>query len=348
MYISHSRPWISDFDRQAVNKVLESGMISKGSKSLEFELAVTHYNGLEKSFLCTSGTAAIGLALQAIGITAGDEVILPDYVCENVYRAIASTGATPVLCDVNQYGVITPSNVATLLSPRTKSIIGVHIFGHVCDIEGLMQFKIPVIEDACQAFGLIINGKKAGSMGTLGIYSFHATKCFTSGEGGMLVSNDPEMTDKIEEFLIKTKCSSVQHNGISDLHAALGLSQLERYPSFIERRLEIKKQYDACINKINTVQTNYPNDAEFLFRYILKSQLPFVELKKKFWDYGIHIRQGVDQLLHKRTDTEDKHFSMSTELFESNFSIPYYPSLTNNEVSAVINALKEIFDGNRN
>ena len=342
--VPHSRPWVEGVDRLAVDDALREGMIARGSRVQAFENSIADYLGAAGGVACTSGTAALVLALKALDVRAGDEVILPTYVCWNVLAAICSVNAIPRFCDVDQTGVITLDTVRDVISIRTRAIIAVHIFGHPCDIPSLEALGLPIIEDACQAFGLEVNGKRAGVAGTVSILSFHATKCMTTGEGGMLVTADPRWLDRARALLNSTNCENASSVGsMSDIQAALGLAQLKRYSSFLERRAEMLRVYHQVGRLLNGARPGYPTDARFLYRYTLHTERDFEQVRARFLARGVKVRRGVDQLLHRRLGLDDQGFPSANRLFDRVVSLPFHPSLTIDEQAQVLRAAEEVF-----
>lgn len=200
--ILHSKPWISKEDIEAVNNSLKNGMIGQGDMVANFEENISNYIGTQDTVITGSGTEALILALLALEIGVGDEVILPTYVCHSVADAIIAVGATPVFCDSGQYWVVTPEAVLEKISSKTKAIIVVHIYSIMADIELFLGFGLPIIEDCCQAFGANNGISMAGSKGIISVFSFHATKCLTTGEGGAVTSSDQLIMDKIRSIKV--------------------------------------------------------------------------------------------------------------------------------------------------
>ena len=341
--VPHSRPWIEGADRLAVDDALREGMVARGSRVQAFEDSVADYLGASGGVACTSGTAALVLALKALDVRAGDEVILPTYVCWNVLSAICSVDAIPRLCDVDETGVITLETVRDAINMRTRAIIAVHIFGHPCDITSLEALGLPIIEDACQAFGLEVNGRQAGVRGAVGVLSFHATKCMTTGEGGMLVTADARWLDRARALLNSANYENASTAGsMSDIQAALGLAQLKRYSSFLERRSEMLRVYHQVGCQLNGARPGYPADARFLYRYTLHTDLNFEQVRAGFLARGVQIRRGVDQLLHRRLGLDDQLFPSANRLFDRVVSLPFHPSLTIDEQAQVLRAAEEV------
>jgi UDP-4-amino-4-deoxy-L-arabinose-oxoglutarate aminotransferase len=286
------------------------------------------------------------LALKVLKIGTGDEVILPTYVCWSVVAAITASGATPRFCDVNEQGVITVQTVSGQINSRSRAIVAVHIFGHPCDIISLGNLGLPVIEDACQAFGLEIGSVPAGALGTFGILSFHATKCMTTGEGGMLVSSDPELIKHARKLVESAdKSNAAGFAVMSDLQAALGMAQLTRYSSFLERRRETFDAYHQAICGLEDVNPGYWGEPVFLFRYTLRAQQGFEWAHSALLKHGVQARRGVDDLLHRQFGLGDCDFPYAFNIFSKTISLPFYPSLSQDEQSQVIRAMQEVFSG---
>lgn len=318
-------------------------MIAEGCGVRLFEQQVASFLGARHATAQSSGTAALILALRALGIGAGDQVVIPTYVCRNVLDAVVSVGAEAALCDVNQSGLITRETVSPHITPSTKAIIAVHIFGHVCDIASLKSFGIPVVDDACQAFGATVQGQMAGASSDVGVVSFHATKCLTSGEGGMLITDNDIIAGHAHALCRSGGGHSPRLVApMSDLQAALGLEQLKRYESFISRRREIASLYDQTIDSISAASIGH-RDQGYKFRYTVRVQArhrDFDEIQREFSSVGIQVRRGVDALLHRGRHLPDAEYPGASRLFEHNVSIPFYPALTENEVSRICDAMK--------
>lgn len=344
--IPHSQPWITNADKDAILSVLASGMISKGDVTSEFENRICDYLGVKHGIGQSSGTAALILALRTLDTRQGDEIILPTYVCRSVLEAVISVGGTPVLCDVNESGVITEETVYHHITSKTKAIIAVHILGHPCDFETLKDTGITIIEDVCQALGLSINGVMAGTSGDVSILSFHATKCCTTGEGGMLVTQRTDLAERARQLadgsLIPSQRSVAP---ISDMQAALGLSQMARYPQFVERRTELRKQYEESAHRFD-VAIGSSDKSNMLFRFILRSEKPFEALQARFHEKGISVRRGVDELLHRILGMDDSRFPNAVVLYQKSVSVPFYPALISNDAAAVCSAFSILKDGN--
>lgn len=336
--IPHSRPWITSEDLDRVAAVLRGGMIAQGALVARLEADVCRELGARGGVATASGTAALVLALRTLAVASGAEVVLPTYVCRSVLDAVLTVGASPVLCDVGHGYVLTPETVRPHLTPRTAAIIAVHIFGLPADVAALARLGVPVIEDACQAFGVRTGGRALGTSGLMGVFSFHATKCLTTGEGGMVVTND-------ERLLARAR--ALRDGGLdgrvaapmSDLQAALGLSQLHRYDQFITRRDVLRARYRAALPRCAPVVGD-PAGAEGFFRLPLRVAPPVDALRASLAARGVQSRRGVDALLHRDRGLSDGDFPTAVRLFDETLSLPFYPALSAAECDAVIAALE--------
>jgi len=341
--IAHSKPWLTEDDIKAVEYVLRGGMIDRGSQTSRFEKEIANYVGAKFSLAQGSGTAALILALKALGIKKGDGVVLPTYSCRNVLEAVLSVDAKPQICDVNDYGVITEETVADVADGRSRAIIAVHIFGNQCDIPSLRRFNLPIVEDACQAFGLLSpDMMRAGSMGDVGVFSFHATKCLTTGEGGMVITNQDKLAEALTSFALGGDPPSGRSvSQMSDLQAALGLSQLKRFSKIVERRKELSRRFMLAACSCG-LKVGISESSNMLFRFTLRGRFDFEAAVDSMEKRGISIRRGVDELSHRLIGLSDGGFPCAKYLIETTISIPFYPALTEEEVELVEAAISRM------
>lgn len=330
--IQHSKPWITDSDVRAVADTVSGGMIAKGLRVQSFEDAVAAYNGTPGCVAVGSATAAISLALRSMGIGEGDEVILPTYVCISVANAVKSVGATPVLCDVGDHWNMTPRSVEPHISKATKAIILVHIFGIPSDASSFTHFKIPIIEDCCQAFGATVRGRKVGTIGSVGVFSFNAIKCLTTGEGGMATSTDQALIDRMK----RSRSDNIVASPMTDIQASLGLSQIARYGEMLLRRKKISEAYFAALPERLTEKLSGSGGENIYFRFPITIGRDFDSLRVYFESKAIAVRRGVDSLIHRQWGLPDKAFPEAVELFNTTLSLPIYPALTAEEAAHTI------------
>ncbi len=343
--IPHSKPCITSKDRDAINTVLSTGMIAEGTMVQKFEHAVSQYHGLAGGVATSSGMAAIFLALKALRIGNGDEVIIPTYVCRAVWDAVFATGAKPVLCDIGDDWCINFRAVSPHITVRTKAIIVVHIFGIAADVASICELGIPVIENCCQAFGTRWDSRIVGTIGKLCVLSFHATKPLATGEGGMVLTNDTKLLKKLRELKQGKSGRLVirYRNPMSDLQAALGLSQLAQYESFLYRRRLIADLYFTRLVDLAVELPYHVRERSIFYRFPLRVGGNFESLRALFDAEGIQVRRGVDSLLHIQCGMKTGNFPVAERCFSETLSLPIYPALTDEECEEVVKSCRRIF-----
>lgn len=257
-----SKPYIGEEEKAAVMEVLDSGMLAMGPKTAQFENEFAKMCDVKHAIAVSSGTTALHIALLANGIGPGDEVITTPFTFIASVNAILYVGAKPVFVDIEEDTFnIDLSQVEKAITPRTKAILPVHLYGHLCNIEHLLaiaeKHQLKIIEDACQAVMATYKGKAAGSFGT-GTFSFYATKNMMSGEGGMITTNDDEVAEASR--LIRNHGMKVRYYHdmlgynfrMMDIQAAIGLQQLKRLPTFNEKRRQNAAYFNAKIESVKT------------------------------------------------------------------------------------------------
>ncbi len=337
MQIPHSKPLINQASVQRVAEQIGSGSLANGTVTLKFSQCLKDYLHAESVFLTPNGAAALLVALSALDIGFGDEVILPTYVCHAVADTILFLGATPVFCDIGESWVMTRESVAAVFTERTRAIIVVHIYGILAPASLFKGFGVPVIEDCCQCLTSEIEGNRPGAECDIAFYSFHATKCLTAGEGGAVAC----FGEKYRDRLAKAHAKHAVFLPFTEGQAALGLSQLEIYPQMLERRLEIAQYYFENLPESLTRQLRAVS-ASMYFRFPLRMQKGFEAARREAENSGIAIRKGVDELLHQRYGCGKTGYPVAERLFASTVCIPIYPALTDGEMRAVVNAIRRI------
>lgn len=257
LFIPISQPSIGEKEISYVTDAIRSGWVSSLGPYIEdFERRFAEFSGAQYALTASNGTAALHLALLAAGIKAGDEVIVPDLTFIATANAVAYIGALPILADIDPETLcLSPEAVERAITPRTRAVIPVHLYGHPADMDAInaiaSQHNLVVIEDAAEAHGAEYKGKRVGSLGRCGVFSFYGNKVITSGEGGMLTTDDETLyhTAKRLRDHAMSPIKRYWHEEIgynyrmTNLQAALGVAQLERVDEFIARRSEIMNWY---------------------------------------------------------------------------------------------------------
>jgi perosamine synthetase len=340
--IPHSRPTIGPDDLEAVTGVLLSGDLAQGEQVRRLEAAVAGSLARRGGVATSSGTSALHLALLALGVGAGDEVIMPSYTCVAVLQAARYVGATVRLAEIDPdtYG-LDPAAVRRRLSARTRAIIVPHMFGLPADVGALNAFGVPVIEDCAQAFGAATGGRPAGSLGTLAVCSFYATKVLTAGEGGMVLADSNALLDKVRDLRDydgrRTLVTRFNYK-MTDLAAALGLSQLRRLPEFLDRRRILAARYTAALAGLPIRPPAAPaGRSHIYFRYVARAA-GAAGIARRLRARGIDSKPPVFRPLHRYLRVPG--FSRTEAVARTALSLPIYPSLSEGEVDAVVDAIR--------
>jgi perosamine synthetase len=332
-FISHSKPSMTSQDISVVSRILRSGQLAPGQKVLDFESKISSYLGVKSGIATNSGTSALHLALIALNIRPNDEVIIPSYVCSALLNAIAYVGAKPKIVDVKEDDFnLSALEVKKKLSKKVRAIIVPHMFGCPADLKELLGFGIPVIEDCAQSIGATYMGRKAGSFGVLSICSFYATKVITTGEGGMVLSNNEKLLDRIRDLRAYDHAKNLKtryNYKMTEFQAALGLSQLQRLPQFIHQRKQIAQAYDRAFTGIGIIPTQDNHRESIYYRYVVKTKKAHLLIN--------HLkRQGIEATLpvFKPLHSYVKGFQCpaTQRLMNQCVSIPIYPNLSNRQV----------------
>ncbi len=246
--ISIAKPMIGDEEKKAVLEVLDSGMLAQGPRVKAFEEAFAELCGVKHAIATSSGTTSLHVALLAAGIGAGDEVITTPFTFIASANSILFTGATPVFVDIEPDTFnLDPALIEAAITPQTKAILPVHLFGLVADMDPIVEIAekhgLAIIEDACQSHGAEYHGKRAGSFG-IGTFSLYPTKNMTSAEGGMITTDDDEISESCRVIRQHGMRRRYYHDELgynfrmTDVHAAIGLAQLSKLDDFNATRID--------------------------------------------------------------------------------------------------------------
>lgn len=345
--IHHSKPLIHSDDIRAVAAVVESGMLVGGGKVPAFERALAASIGLPHAAAASSGTAALYLALRALGVGGGDEVVIPSYVCTALLHAVMMTGAEPALADTGGDGVhMDAGAVRRAFTARTKAVVFPHMFGAACDIGDIVALGVPVIEDCAMSLGAERCGVKAGNLGSAAaMFSFYATKVIAAGEGGMVLSGDRALVERVRDlsdYADKLDGFLRFNFAMTDMTAALGLSQLERLPSMIARRRELASRYSAAFADTDLeLPAEKTGERHIFYRYVVQNDRTEA-LRMSLRERGIMAERPVAAPL-SRVPGMAVECPGAERAWKRSLSLPLYPALSDAEAETVIGAVREIF-----
>ncbi len=341
---------------KAVTEVFESGTLILGQKGRDFEQAYSDYIGVKYGVGCDNGTNAITLALRALGISDGDEVITVSNTAIPTVSAIVTAGATPVFVDIdpNTY-LMDVTKVEAAITPRTKAILPVHLYGQCVDMDPLLDIarkhRLSVVEDCAQAHGAEYKGRKAGSMGDISTTSFYPTKILGAyGDGGMINTNDEEIARRLRRlrFYGAEKTYYAMEHGynsrLDEIQAAILLTKLPKIERYISRRREIAAMYQerlAGSGLILPEEASYGRHAYYL--YVVRHPNRD-EIIRRLHENNIHVNISYPWPIHTMKAYEYLGWKAGdlpeTEAAAKEiFSLPMYPSLTDQEVHRFIKAL---------
>lgn len=361
-----NEPLIAKNAEKYVTDCIKTGWISSAGEYIQkFEQSFADFLGVKYATTTTNGTASLHLALAALGIKKGDEVIIPNLTIISCALAVIYTGATPVLVDVEEEsGNIDPTKIEGKITKRTKAIMVVHLYGHPVDMNPILslakKYKLTVIEDAAEAHGAEYKDKKIGGIGDIGCFSFYANKIVTTGEGGMVVTNNQKLYEKAK--LLKDLAHSPKRRFIheeigfnyrmTNLQAALGLAQLEEVKKYIEKKRWIASVYNKELSKIPNIEIphEYPWAKSVYWMYALKTkkESPTTKnkLRKRLSTLGVDTRDFFYPLhqqpaLRRLGLFKGERYPISTDLSTRGFYIPSGLALTERQIQTVINAIRK-------
>ncbi len=361
-FIPIYEPWLGELEEQLVLETVRSTWISSLGKYIrQFEDEFATYCGTAHGIATSNGTTALHLALHALGIGPGDEVIVPALTFVASANSVHYTGARPVFADVDsETWTLDPASVARLITPRTKAIMPVHIYGQMAAMPALMelaqQHNLLAIEDAAEAHGAAIAGRRAGSWGTVGAFSFFANKIITTGEGGMLVTNDAELA---------ARCRQLRDHGmpparrywhdevgfnyrITNLQAAVGVAQMTRIDEVIRRKRAIAAQYAEELDGVPgiTVAKEAPGTFSVFWMVSALIDPPFPltrdALVVALREVGIDSRpffHPLDTLPPYRSETP---CPIALNLSRRGINLPSSPLLTAEQVGRICSTLRRL------
>ncbi|MFP4546698.1 MAG: DegT/DnrJ/EryC1/StrS family aminotransferase [Fidelibacterota bacterium] len=338
----------TNFDESEVNAaiaIIKSGMIAQGEKVRQLEKSLSAAIERQYCAALSSGTIALSLALEALGIEPNDEVIIPSYTCTALYHAVRFNNATPVYADIEEETCnLAPDSVKDKLSPKTKAIIFPHMFGQPGYIKEIKKLGIPVIEDIAQSVGAKIDNRMTGYYGDIAVISFYATKMLGAGEGGAILTDTKEYYDYITEHRAYDEMDQLtrRYNAkMTNITAGIALAQLSKLSSFISKREEIKNFYrdklKFPVDIPNSGKEFYPN----YYRYIITcndaEKLIALGIKK-----GVQFRKPVFKPIHLYEKND--YLPVTEKKWHEQVSIPIYPQLTKKEVNTIINVCNHYED----
>lgn len=353
MKIPMARPLFDETTRQSILEVLDSGRLAQGLRVLEFEERFAEWAEVPFAVAVSSGTAALLLALMALEIGPGDEVITTPFTFAATANTILFLGARPVFADIQPSTLnLDPEEVERRITPRTRAIVLVHLYGNPCDMgiftELAARYGLALIEDAAHAPGALYQGRPVGSFG-IGCFSFYATKNITTGEGGMITTQDPQLARRLRMLRDHGQSAKYVHEilglnfRMTELQAVLGIGQLQHIDAWNDRRRTIAAFYDQHLRGARPVAIT-PNSTPVYHLYTVRLSPGLRDavrerLKEAGVETGIHYPTPVyRQPLYQRLGYNDS-LPVAEAAAREVLSIPIHPALRDDEVRYVVEAL---------
>lgn len=363
MFVPLARPDLTDLEKQYVLEVLDSGQLSFGEKLARFEDAFRQQLQIPHAVAMNSGTSALHVAVKALGLKSGDEVITTPYSFIASSNCLLFEGAVPIFVDIDPHTLnMDTRQIESAITPRTKAILAVHVFGQTCRMDKLMRIakkhNLHVIEDACEALGAEWKGKKAGTFGDAGVFAFYANKQVTTGEGGILVTQREDIASSAYSLRNQGRAPEdgwLEHTQVgynyrmSDLQAAVGVAQMERLSELLRKREEKAERYKELLREYQ-VPVTLPQALEeckiswFVFVVILPEGADQAGVIRFLHDKGIQSKPyfpaiHLQPCYRKPFLFEAGAFPVTERMAKRTIAIPFHTRLTEEEQRYVIGQL---------
>jgi dTDP-4-amino-4,6-dideoxygalactose transaminase len=374
-FLMFHRPSLGEEEERAVAEVLRSGWITAGPRTKEFERVFAAYRGAGHAVAVNSCTAALHLALVCLGVGPGDEVVTSPITFASSANVIVHTGARPVFCDVQDDTLnIDPDALAAAITPRTRAVIAVHFAGHPCDMDEVLAAGIPVIEDAAHAVEAEYRGRPVGALGRAGAFSFYATKNITTGEGGMLTTDDGELAERAATLALhgisrdawkRYAAGAYRHwdvvaagykYNMFDIQAAIGLEQLKKVDRFWQARRRLVERYDAALGDVPGLRLMarrpYVKPSYHLYPVRVLPEAPVTRdalmaaLNERGIGVGVHFRAvHLHPYYREELGFAPGLCPVAEQAGEQLVSLPLFPDMHDADIDRVTVAVREILGG---
>jgi len=368
MNIPVSQPFLDKIETEYVLSALADGAISGlyGQYIDKFEENFSNYSDCSYGIATNSGTSALHLALASLGIADKDEVLVSSFTNMATFFAVLYQGARPIPIDIEMdTWNINPALIAEKINDNTKAILVVHIYGHPVDMDPILSIAkncgLYVIEDCAEAHGALYKGRKVGSLGDVGCFSFYANKIIITGEGGMLTTNNAEIVNKARSLksLAFGTSNKFMHEDIgfgyrmTNIQAAIGCAQLEKIDEIIDKKRKIACYYNEKLKDIAGLQLpiekNYARNVYWMYHIVLNEEFGFQRevFMKKLKDYGIETREAfipynMQEIFIRRGWVNGDECPIANYVAKNGFYVPSSPVLNKKELEYIVSKIKDI------
>lgn len=357
-------PLLDRDEAEAVERVLESGFLTQGPRAAEFESLVASQVGTSYAFAVSSATTGLHLTLDALGVRAGDEVVIPDFSFPATANAVVQLGAVPVFVDIDiETFNMDPALVEASVTDRTKAIMPVHAFGLTADMDPINaiadRLGLPVLEDAACALTATYHGRQAGSLATAGVFSFHPRKIITTGEGGMITTDDGALADRLRVLrthgavrgeLYMDFIDAGYNYRLSDVHAAIGIAQMRKLDTIFEARQRLAAELGRLLADVEGVRAPVVPDGythSFQSYVVLLDddidrdrvivEMKRLDIETTLGTYSMHLQP----YFRGRFSIEDDALPNATRAHRQALTLPLYPQLRTADLELIVERLVE-------
>jgi perosamine synthetase len=361
-----SQPMLGDNVLPLIHECIESGWVSsEGSFIKEFERKWAEYCGAEHGVSVANGTCALQVAVAALGLEQGSEIILPSFTIISCVIAIIEAGCTPVLVDAeSDTWNMNLDELEAKITPRTRAVMPVHMFGHPVDMKRLMSIaqkhNLRVIEDAAEAHGAEVDGRRVGGIGDMGCFSFYANKIITTGEGGMVITNSGALAERLRS--LRNLCfrsdrrflhSEIGHNyRFTNIQAALGVAQLDRIETHIQQKRWVAENYHNRLADLPIelpVERSWAKNVYWMYGIVLHDDVPLgatefaLELRKRSVDTRpLFVGMHEQPILQQKGYFGGEAFPVTERLARRGLYLPSGLTLTETQINSVSAAVREV------
>ena len=364
--IYYTKPSITELEISLANDSVKNGWGDKCYEYINrFEKLFSEHLGVKYALATSSCTGALHMGFSALGVGPRDEVIVADTNWIATIAPIVHLGATPVFVDVlSDSWCIDPNKIEQAITPKTKAIVAVHLYGNLCEMDSILaigaKHNLPIIEDAAEAVGSVYKGRKAGSMGVFGTFSFHGTKTITTGEGGMLVCNDEQFFKKVETLSNHGRSKEQTKQfwpdivgfkyKMSNIQAAIGCGQMQRIEDLIQRKRSIFHYYREALSQYSCIQIN--SEPSYVINGCWMPTIVFSD------DSGVTRELLVKEFIKENIDARVFFWPLSSlDFFKSNtnnvqahrlpsqaINLPSYHEMTKDDQNRVIGVIRSCIE----
>lgn len=367
-YIPVNQPLLNGNEKKYLNECIDSGWISsEGPFVKQFEDNLSEYVGRKYAIAVSNGTAAIDAVIEAFGFNPGDEIIMPTFTIISCINQIIRSGVIPVLIDsdINTWNMDV-EKIESRITKNTKAIMIVHIYGLPVDVDPILnlakKYNLKIIEDAAEMHGQTYKNKACGSFGDVSVFSFYPNKHITTGEGGMILTDDEELYEKCKS--LRNLCFKPEKRFVHDylgwnlrmtnLQAAIGLAQLERIDEFVEKKRKMGEMYNYLFSDLKSVQlplksTDYAKNIYWVYGIVIDKSLGISaeEMINKLNTAGVGCRpffcpMHQQPVLQKRGLFKNEQYPISDLLYSNGFYIPSGMALEEKQIEEVAKIVKLI------